>query len=285
MKVFKKGTFLRDLKSQLPHRLLQHHVEEMESSESSTPKVFPRYQYKVHRGILLKNGQFAFLMVKEDFDLRSLIERNMHLRSDGDCGLFSKEECELIMYRIALGVEWLHNRDIIHRDLKASNVLVTESKSGWVKWECFVADYECSNAVVGTGFFRAPKILQALKEGMISQKPEVFSRAADIYAYGMICYEVLTGKLPFEDHPLHHKSSLLIDQIINHDLWLEIPEYIEGWAQNLLNRCWQRDPKARHSLGEILDFLSINSASVRRFEENMKEDLGEYFRYVSKHQL
>ncbi|KAG0603255.1 hypothetical protein M758_10G079400 [Ceratodon purpureus] len=283
VKVFKKGTFLRDLKSQLPHGLLQFHVEDMEELKSPTPKVTPRFFCRVLRGILLKNCQFAFLMEKDDFDLRSLIEREMELRSDGDCGPFSKEDGEIIMYHIALGVEWLHNRDIIHRDLKASNVLVKEYKSGWPKWLCFVADYECSIGVVGTGFFRAPEILQALKERMISEKPEVFSRPADVYAYGMTCYEVLTGKLPFEDHPFHDKMSLLIDQVITHDLRPDIPEYVEGWACNLMNRCWQSDPRARPSVGEILDILSTNSASVKRRVKYQKEEFGENFRYVSKH--
>ena len=68
------------------------------------------------------------------------------------------------MYRVALGVERLHNSDIVHRDLKASNVLVNENKNGWPRWFCFVADYECSIGVVGTNFFRAPEILQVCKE-------------------------------------------------------------------------------------------------------------------------
>ncbi|KAG0587194.1 hypothetical protein KC19_2G147400 [Ceratodon purpureus] len=285
MKVFKKGTFLRDLKSQLLHGLVQFHEEDQEIFRSPTPKPRPRFICRVLQGMLLKNGQFAFLMEKEHFDLRSLIERNMQLKNAGDCGPFSKEDGGVIMYLIALGVEWLHNRDIIHRDLKASNVLVYEFQSGWPKWQCFVADYECSVGVVGTAFFRAPEILQACKEQMKSQKPEVFSRAADIYAYGMTCYEVLSGKLPFEKHPLHDKTSLLIDQVINYDLRPEIPEYVEGWARNLLNRYWQRDPRARPSVGEILDILSTNSASVRKEEEILKGRFGENFRDNFKHQL
>ncbi|KAG0603236.1 hypothetical protein M758_10G077700 [Ceratodon purpureus] len=283
VKVFKKGTFLRDLKSQLPHGLLQDHVEAMEDLKSPTPKLIPRNFCYIHRGILLENGQFAFLMEKEDFNLRSLIDRKMGLRSDGDCGPFSKEDGEIMIYYIALGVEWLHNRNIIHKDLKASNVLVKEFTSTWPKWVCYVADYECSNAVIGMGFCRAPEILQTLKERMISEKPEVFSRASDIYAYGMTCYEVLTGKLPFEDHPLRNKTSLLTHQVINHDLRPEIPKYVEDWAHNLLNSCWQSDSRARPSVGEILDLLSTNSASVKRRVKYQKEKFGENFKYVSKH--
>ncbi|KAG0603160.1 hypothetical protein M758_10G070700 [Ceratodon purpureus] len=280
VKVFKKGTFLRDLKSQLPHGLLQHYVEGIKNLKSTTPKVIPRYFCEVYRGILLENGQFAFLMEKDDFDLRNLIERNMGFRSDGDCGPFSKDDGELMMYDIALGVEWLHNRDIIHRDLKASNVLVAEFKSGWPKWQCFVADYECSIGVVGTGFFRAPEILLACKEKMASQRPEVFSRAADVYAYGMTCYEVLTGKLPFEDHPLINNKPLLTDLVSNQGLCPEIPEFVEGWAREVLKWCWQCDPSARPTIKEILDLLLRNSAFLRRREKDQKERYGDNFRYI-----
>ncbi|KAG0561561.1 hypothetical protein KC19_9G073500 [Ceratodon purpureus] len=280
VKVFKKGTFLRDLKSQLPHGLLQHHVERMKILEPPTPKLMPRYFCKVHRGILLENGQFAFLMEKEHFDLRSLIEGKMELKSDGDSGPFSKEDGEVMMYHIALGLEWLHNHDIIHRDLKASNVLVREYKRRWLKWHCFVADYECSIGVVGTGFFRAPEILQACKERMASQRPKVFTRAGDVYAYGMTCYEVLTGKLPFENHPLTDNKSLLTDLVINQDLRPEIPQYVEGWASELLNWSWQCDPSARPKIEEILDLLCRNSESIKIREKKLKEKFGDNFRYI-----
>lgn len=61
------------------------------------------------------------------------------------------------MYKIAEGMDWLHRHNIVHRDLKAANVLHTMNERGQA---CYVADYECSLGVVGTGFWRAPEILQ-----------------------------------------------------------------------------------------------------------------------------
>ena len=57
-----------------------------------------------------------------------------------DCkgvGSFLKGEVEVMMYEVALVVEWLYNHGIVHRDLKASNVIICGSKSGWVKVGAF----------------------------------------------------------------------------------------------------------------------------------------------------
>ena len=277
LKVFKKGTFLKQLKSQLPKGLLKVHNEGMELKKSPTYKPGPRYVSQVHRGILLRDGRFAFLMVKDDLDLRNLIEHNMKLRTSEDLGPFSKEDVESMMYSIALGIDWLHSNDIVHRDLKASNVLVKEYKSGFPKWDCFVADYECSVGVIGTGFFRAPEILQACKDGNVSQNREVFSKAADVYGYGMICYEILTGKLPFEDHHVNDYNVVLSGKCP------ELPNYVEKWIYKLLGRCWQYDPKARPTIEEILNILIVHSVAARRYQEGLKTLFGEDYR--SRHHV
>jgi serine/threonine protein kinase len=98
----------------------------------------------------MEDGRFAFVMKKEHFDLCSLIERQMGSISGKDCGPFSKWEAEIIMYDVAFGVNWLHSHDIVHRDLKASNVLVNEFESIQPKWICYVKDYEYLVGIVGT---------------------------------------------------------------------------------------------------------------------------------------
>jgi serine/threonine protein kinase len=80
------------------------------------------------------------------------------------------------MYRIALGMDWLHSHDIIHKDLKASNVLMKRVKN----WRSFVVDFECSIEVVGMRFWRALEILEACKDTNVSERLEIFTKQGDI---------------------------------------------------------------------------------------------------------
>jgi hypothetical protein len=257
IKVFKKGTLLRHLQSQWPEGYLQWWAKDLERSKLGIP---PRKRHfcDVMYGTLLEDGRFGFLMTKEDEDLRSVIDRKMIKNVGKSHGPFRKDsqDAEMIMYRIALGMDWLHSHDIVHRDLKASNVLVMKEKN-WT----FVADFECSVGVVGTGFWRAPEILQACKDKNVSKRPEIFTKQADVYSYGMTCYEILTGKLPFEGH-----SQRDYDLVLNGGQ-PEVPDYVDDWARGLLNWCWQPKAVDRPSFGNLLKLLSANSRRVRKFNK------------------
>jgi hypothetical protein len=264
IKVFKKGTLLRHLQSQWPQGYLHAWAKNYEDIKLGLPKV-KRYFCQVMYGTLLEDGRFGFLMTKEDEDLRSVIDRKMIKNVGKSHGPFRKDsqDAEMIMYRIALGMDWLHSHDIVHRDLKASNVLVMKEKN-WT----FVADFECSVGVVGTGFWRAPEILQACKDKNVSKRPDIFTKQADVYSYGMTCYEILTGKLPFEGRPVWD-----FDLVLNGDR-PEMPEYVDDWARGLLNWCWHPNASDRPSFGDILNLLLLNSPRVKRVQADWdNEDL------------
>ncbi|CAM6029349.1 unnamed protein product [Sphagnum balticum] len=165
-------------------------------------------------------GNGWILMERMNGDLRNLIDRGvryvgyvddgrMHYVKPGEMP-FDYSDTIKMMMDIARGMEDLHSCGLIHRDLKASNVLVTplslnsrraeviglgealESLYFYVK----IGDYESSDDVVGTGFWRPPEVLQAVKDGT---KP-VWSREGDVYSFAMLCYELLTGCIPFKEH-------------------------------------------------------------------------------------
>ena len=64
-------------------------------------KRFLSFYCDVNKGTLLKDGRFAFLMVKEQFDLHTLIKCNIKQKIGKKCGPFSKEEVNLLMYYVA----------------------------------------------------------------------------------------------------------------------------------------------------------------------------------------
>ncbi|CAK9235839.1 unnamed protein product [Sphagnum troendelagicum] len=204
-----------------------------------------------------EKGRVSTVMELMDGDLRNFIDFCHPLLSyDDKLGL---------MKAIARGIKELHGCGFIHKDLKASNILVSPVPSVKLHWRvkdklrislentksCYwrlidvkIGDYESSDVVLGTGFFRAPEVLRALRDG---RKVE-YSAAVDVYGFGMICYELLTGKLPFQGHRLSDYGLVLSGE--RPDVSNEVP-----WMRKLLHRCWHEDPHQRPGWDEILKIL------------------------------
>lgn len=154
-------------------------------------------------GTMIHN-RFAFVMLKQWGDLRKLIDERMQLNANLCPPDFGVDFLIEVLLCIARDMDALHTKyDILHRDLKASNILLWSLGEGLPcdnpHVKANVVDYECSMGVVGSRFWRAPEILQQLKDRVPSSKI-AFTKAADVYSYGMICYELLTGRIPFEEH-------------------------------------------------------------------------------------
>lgn len=152
-------------------------------------------------------------------------------------------------------MDWLPSCGIVHSDLKASNVLIREvHRSSSVDWEPFVADYECSNGVVGTRCLRALEIVEVCKEWKVSERPVVFSRAVHAHAYGMTCYAILSGKLPFGGLPFTD-----YDLVFNGQRPI-VPECVDDWICELLSRYEESNSAVRLTVGEILNFNTFQNS-------------------------
>jgi tetratricopeptide (TPR) repeat protein len=167
-----------------------------------------------------------------------------------------------LLIQLLEGVEYLHHRNILHRDLKPTNVLV--DRQGVVKILDFglaVEDVRIRQTV-GTVQYMAPEILMG----------QATTYAADLYSVGVIAYEMFIGKLPF-DHP--EVTSLAI-QIINTEPDLG-PAMDKAWLLMLLARLLEKDPglrplSAREAIGDLAavledtpppDSLVVHESSLR----------------------
>ncbi|HXQ39113.1 MAG TPA: serine/threonine-protein kinase, partial [Anaerolineales bacterium] len=139
---------------------------------------------------------------------------------------------------IAEGLDFAHSKEIVHRDLKSNNILIDENNHP------YIADFglakltegklELTNTMMtGTAAYMAPEIAQTGKS----------TKRADIYALGIILFEMLTGSLPFQGETPYKMLSAHVHQPIpdirkfRPDLPKAIQAVIEqALAKNPINR-------------------------------------------------
>jgi serine/threonine protein kinase len=215
-------------------------------------------------------GNAFIVMERMGGDLRNLIDG---VRCVGDGRMpyvdgqmpFDYSDTIKMMIDISQGMQDLHRCGLIHRDLKAANILVTplplDSHLGEVLIESVdleqdlesfyfyvrIGDYESSDDVVGTRFWKPPEVLQSLKDGT---KPVKWSFAGDVYSFGMLCYELLTGRIPFEEQRWTAYDVVLSGQRP------ELPPQVNPKMTELLHSCWQMEPEKRPGWTEIKESLS-----------------------------
>lgn len=128
-------------------------------------------------------------------------------------GLKDKDKLEEIVLSIAEGLEYAHGKGIVHADLKPSNVFLTES--GGIK----LLDFGISRFISGQdGDFFDKNQLCALTPAYASPQlfdGEVPGPADDIFALGIICCELGTGKHPFEGQLISGRRWAPVQIVVN----------------------------------------------------------------------
>ncbi|KAF3778414.1 Light-sensor Protein kinase [Nymphaea thermarum] len=172
-----------------------------------------------------------------------------------------------IMLQIARGMEYLHSQKIYHGDLNPSNILVKmrgSSLEGYVHVKVsgfglltvkkFGPRSPTTQASPDSFIWYAPEVLAEQDQGSTTNAR--YTEKADVYSFAMISFELLTGKVPFEEgHLQGGKMSRNIRAGERPLFPFPSPKYLTS----LTKKCWQAEPSQRPSFSSICKTLRFIS--------------------------
>ncbi|OCT64828.1 mitogen-activated protein kinase kinase kinase 9 [Xenopus laevis] len=187
--------------------------------------------------------------------------------------------------QIARGMNYLHNEAIvpvIHRDLKSSNVLILQmvENGDLSKKVLKITDFGLARewhrttkmSAAGTYAWMAPEVIRS----------SMFSKGSDVWSYGVLLWELLTGEVPFRGID----GLAVAYGVAMNKLSLPIPSTCPEPFAKLMEDCWNPDPHCRPSFTNILfqltiieesGFFEMPMESFHSLQEDWKREIQEMF--------
>ncbi|ORX85461.1 Pkinase-domain-containing protein [Anaeromyces robustus] len=196
----------------------------------------------------------------------------------------SEEESAKFFIQLLDGVQYLHSRHIVHRDLKLENLLLDD------KGDIIITDFGFANnsrknpsgllsTSCGSPCYAAPELV--INDNYIGE-------AADIWSCGIILYAMLCGYLPFDDDPNNpdgENLDLLYKYILESQL--TFPEYVSEDAQELVCGMLIPDPEKRWPMEKVINHKWLRNSIYckERMNESMNIDYmydESYLKYINE---
>uniref|UniRef100_A0A8D2NRX8 G protein-coupled receptor kinase n=1 Tax=Zosterops lateralis melanops TaxID=1220523 RepID=A0A8D2NRX8_ZOSLA len=150
-------------------------------------------------------------------------------------GVFSEVEMRFYAAEIILGLEHMHSRFVVYRDLKPANILLDEFGHVRISDLGLACDFSKKkpHASVGTHGYMAPEVLQ---------KGVAYDSSADWFSLGCMLFKLLRGHSPFRQHKTKDKHE--IDRMTL-TMAVELPDSFSPELRSLLEGLLQRDVNRR----------------------------------------
>lgn len=192
-------------------------------------------------------------------------------------GKFDEPLVRFITRQVLEGLKYLHSNGILHRDLKADNLLLE------IDGTCKISDFGISKksqdiysnnaemSMQGTIFWMAPEVIHS----MVEDKKQGYSAKIDIWSLGCVVLEMFAGQRPWSNEAVVSA----IYKIGKTKLAPPIPEELSDEAKDFLNKCFTIDSEKRPTAEELLRHLFMSIDINYKFLESK---LGRTIKFNSK---
>lgn len=248
-----------------PERVARFAREARTLASLQHPNIASIYGFEEAEGI-----RFLTMELVEGEDLSQRLSR----------GSIPRDEALGIARRIAAGLEAAHDKNIVHRDLKPANIKI--GTDGAVK----ILDFGLARAYVDTGSdgespLNSPTITAAMTQAGVVlgtaayMSPEqargrTADKRADIWAFGVVLFEMLTGQRLFGDETVSDTLAAVLKTEVD---WSQVPGDLPPRVRTLLGRCLDRDRDRRlRDIGEARIVLEdeLSGAPDTHLEEALR---------------
>lgn len=211
-----------------------------------------------------KKGKLCIVMDYADGgDLQGKIKEKYKIKEKSGGGLQYWSEDHVLNWftQICLALKHVHDRKILHRDLKSQNIFLT--KNGIIKLGDFgiarvLSDTRSkAKTVVGTPYYLSPEII----------KSEPYSFKSDIWSLGVLLYEMCALQPPFNAQSLHQLAQKIIQ-----GQYAPVPSHFSKNINALLSSMLQRDPAKRPNINQLLKSPIISDRIKKLLNEDDFKD-------------
>lgn len=234
------------LKRKVALKFLPHHI-------SFEPEERERFRHEAQAAAVLNHPNIAqvYAIEESDDELFIVMEyvEGRELKEVIKTEEFNPEDKHEIALQIAGGIKAAHENGIIHRDIKSGNIMI-DSRGDAKIMDFGLARIEGSahitkaGTTIGTTAYMSPEQLQGAE----------VDKRSDIWAYGVVLYELFTGELPFKGayEPAIMYAIAEEEPLPATEVAPTVPEQIGA----VINGCLEKDREVRYQdIGEVLDDL------------------------------